>query len=335
MADFDWNHLRSFLAVARCGRLTTAAARLAADHTTLSRRISKLEEVLDTRLFDRSPEGYALTEQGRQLRQIVEDMERLTDAALEQVGGSKGQIKGVVRIGCPDGFGSYFLAERLHKLTDAHPGLNVQLITGPAACSLSKREADVVITLSAPSEGRLVTCKLTDYSLGLYASSHYLAERPAIKSRADLSAHRLVSYVDDLLNFEELNYRRQIEEILVSSLEGTSIFTQLRATIGGAGLCVLPSFIVHHEPTLAAVLPDEIRLTRSFWLVVHEDMKNVGKLRAVITFIRDEVARNQALFLPGTRAKPANGNAEHGRRGGKHSPISLSLDRRDSGSAIN
>jgi DNA-binding transcriptional LysR family regulator len=298
MADFDWNHLRSFLAVARCGRLTTAAARLSSDHTTLSRRITKLEQFLGARLFDRSPEGYALTEHGYQLRKIAEDMERLTDTAVDKIGGESGKVKGAVRIGCPDGFASYFLANRLHKLTDTHPGLNVQLITGTVAYSLSKREADIAISISAPSEGRLVTCKLTDYRLGLYASRDYLREHPPIRTRADLQAHRFVGYVGDMLNFEELNYRNEIEKDLISSLESTSIFTQLRATIGGAGLCVLPSFIVHHEAELVEVLSDEICFERSFWLIVHEDLKDVAKVRAVISFIRDEIAKERALFLP-------------------------------------
>lgn len=300
MADFDWNHLRSFLAVARCGRLTTAAARLSSDHTTLSRRIAKLEQMLDARLFDRSPEGYALTEQGAELRKIAEEMERLTDAAVERVGGASGKIVGTVRIGCPDGFGSYFLAGRLHELTDTHPGLNVQLVTGPAAYSLSKREVDVAIAVSAPSEGRLVTCKLTDYTLGLFASEQYLEDRPQIKTRADLLSHKFVGYIGDLVSFEELNYRDQIDKDLVSSLESSSIFTQLRATVGGAGICVLPSFIVHRESALVPVLAEEVCLTRSFWMIVHEDLKNVAKVRAVISFIKEEIAKERSVFLSGS-----------------------------------
>ncbi|HKY81645.1 MAG TPA: LysR family transcriptional regulator [Sphingobium sp.] len=335
MADFDWNCLKSFLAVARCGRLTTAAARLASDHTTLSRRLAKLEDFLGTRLFDRSPEGYALTEQGRQLQRIVEDMERLTDAAVEQVGGASGKIQGVVRIGCPDGFGSYFLADRLHKLTDANPGLNVQLITGPATYSLSKREADIVISVRAPTEGRLVTCKLTDYMLGLYATAPYLNGRSPITTRSDLLSHRFVSYVDDLLNFEELNYRDQIEKNLVPSLESTSVFTQLRATMGGGGVCVLPTFIVHHEPALIPVLPNEIRLTRSFWLILHEDLKNVARVRAVISFIRDEVASAQALFLPVDHVKAGDDRPKARDGSSKITTGIASRKSRDRGSLMN
>jgi DNA-binding transcriptional LysR family regulator len=77
MAEFDWNNLRTFLAVARTGRLTAAAARLAADHTTVARRITALEQALQAKLFDRAPTGYALTAHGERLLATAEAMETL------------------------------------------------------------------------------------------------------------------------------------------------------------------------------------------------------------------------------------------------------------------
>ena len=106
LSNFDWNDLRSFLAVARSGRLTVAAARLQLDHTTLSRRIGGLEHALKAKLFDRSPSGYTLTEQGRRLLPVAEEMERLALGASELVGGSATAVEGTVRIGSPEGFGS-------------------------------------------------------------------------------------------------------------------------------------------------------------------------------------------------------------------------------------
>lgn len=310
MAEFDWNHLRSFLAIARCGRLTTAATRLCSDHTTLSRRITRLEECLDARLFDRSPEGYALTEQGHLLLTIAEDVERLTEAASERIGGTNGKISGVLRIGCPDGFGSCFLADRIHKLSDMHSRLSVQMVTGPGIYSLSKREADIVITVSPPNEGRLVKSKLTDYTLGLYATDAYLSQSPAIKSKEDLKHHRFVGYISEMLNFSELDYADQIVPGLATPLASSSILTQLRATVGGAGICVLPSFIARHEPMLVSVLP-EMSLTRAFWLVVHEDLRDSAKVRAGINFIRGEIEAVRDLFSPATfdKSMKLNGHA--------------------------
>src|SRR3712207_3284461 len=105
MADFDWNDLRAFLAVARTGRLTAAAQRLGADHTTVARRITALERSLKAKLFDRAPTGYSLTEHGERLMPQAEAMESLAVAAQAEVGEADLSVSGTVRIGAPEGFG--------------------------------------------------------------------------------------------------------------------------------------------------------------------------------------------------------------------------------------
>ena len=170
MEPVDWNHLQDFLAVARTGRLTAGAQRLGVDHTTLSRRIAALEAALKARLFDRSPQGYALTAHGERLLVRAEAMESLMLSAQSEVGEADLSVSGVVRIGAPEGFGSYFLAPCLPQLAEQHPELEIQLVAIPGVLSLSKREADVAIALSAPREGRLISKKLTDYSLSLYGA---------------------------------------------------------------------------------------------------------------------------------------------------------------------
>ena len=198
MADFDWNDVRAFLAVARSGRLTAAAARLGVDHSTLSRRIAALEHSLKAKLFDRSPSGYTLTDAGRRLSPLAEEMERLALGAAERVGGSAVLVEGVVRIGSPEGFGSYFLAPRIQKLKARHPRLVVQLVAGSAVFSLAKREADVAVSVSRPPAGRLLVSKLIDYDLGLYAAPAYLDDAAAIASCDDLKGHRFVSYIGEI-----------------------------------------------------------------------------------------------------------------------------------------
>ena len=76
MDHFNWDDLRFFLSVARAGRLTTAARRLGADHATVSRRITALEKALQAKLFERSPQGYALTAQGERLLERADALRR-------------------------------------------------------------------------------------------------------------------------------------------------------------------------------------------------------------------------------------------------------------------
>ncbi len=190
--QFDWNALQSFLAVVRAGRLTAAAKQLGVDHSTLSRRITELERSLQVRLFDRQPSGYTLTPQGEALLDAAQSMETTALGILTGVAGSSLKIAGTVRIGAPDGFGTRFLGPRLGKLGQAHPDLQIQLVTLPRLFSLSKREADIAIGLAPPAEGRLHARKLTNYQLGLYGSHTYLQQHEPILRLTDLKEHRFI-----------------------------------------------------------------------------------------------------------------------------------------------
>ena len=296
MPGFDWNDLQSFLAVARSGRLTVAANRLQIDHTTLSRRLTGLEHALKTKLFDRSPSGYTLTEQGRRLLPVAEEMERLALEVKETVGGSAGCVEGTVRIGAPEAFGSYFLAPRIGGLKSLFPDLLVQLVAASAVFSLSRRDADIVISVSRPPAGRLTVSKLTDYDLALYGAPSYLDAHPAIRSAGDLSGHSFVSYIGELLHFPELDFLQHVAPDGATSVESSNLFAQLRATLAGAGLCVLPAFLAKEEDGLRRVLPKAVSLTRSLWLIVHQDRAELARIKAVVRFIKDEVAASRATF---------------------------------------
>jgi DNA-binding transcriptional LysR family regulator len=296
MAGFDWNDLKGFLAVARSGRLTAAAARSGVDHSTLSRRLGALEHGLKAKLFDRSPSGYTLTEQGRRLLPIAEEMERLAIGAGEAVGGTASAVEGVVRIGSPEGFGSYFLAPRAGALKARWPALTVQLVAASAVFSLSKRDADIVVAVSRPPAGRLSASKLIDYDLALYAAPSYLQTAPPIRSAADLEAHRFVSYIGELLHFPELDFLQHVAPGGAISVESSNLVAQLKATLAGAGLCVLPAFLAGEEKGLVRVLPDDVCLTRSLWLIVHQDLAELARIKAVVRFIKEEVEASRAVF---------------------------------------
>jgi Transcriptional regulator len=299
MTDLNWNDFRPFLAVARQGRLTAAAARLGLDHTTIARRIAALEERLGARLFDRSPQGYTLTAQGERLLPHAEAIESQAMRALAELGEADQTLVGAVRIGAPEGFGSYVIAPLLGDLADQHPQLEIQLIAIPGVLSLSKREADIAVTLSAPREGRLLTRKLTDYRLSLYAAPTYLKTRPPIAHRTDLNAHRFVGYIGDLLYAPELDYMQAPDVDIRVSLQSSNLIAQLQATLAGAGLCVLPDFIASQHPTLQRILPEAVGLTRSLYLVTHVDLKNLARIRVVRDAIIGTVRRQKPRFMPG------------------------------------
>jgi DNA-binding transcriptional LysR family regulator len=299
-SEFDWSNLRAFLAVARTGRLTAAAGRLGFDHATVSRHICALEQALEARLFDRSPTGYTLTAQGERLLPTAEQIEALTVAAAGEVQGADLAVSGSVRVGAPEGFGSYFLAPRLAGLAEIHPDLEIELVAIPGVLSLSKREADIAVALSRPREGRLLARKLTDYSLSLYGAPAYLEARPPLTTRAQMTDHRFIGYIEDLLYAPELDYMDAPDARITVQLRSSNLIAQLRAAAAGAGLCVLPDFIAASEPGLVRVLPGQVGLTRTFWLLTHADLKGLARVRAVADFITEAVqaARSELLAAP-------------------------------------
>ena len=298
MQEFEWNDVRFFLAVAREGTLTGAAQRLRIDHTTVGRRLRILEETLRAKLFDRSTTGCTLTPQGEKFLEAAESMETTAISAQSLIEEADLSMSGTVRIGSTDGFGAFFLAPRIGTLQRDHPNLEILLLAMPRVYSLSKREADIAVGLAQPSEGRLYSRKLTDYQLGVYGSKDYLAQHAPIEGIKDLSRHAFISYIDDMMYAKELNYIPRVDPAIRPRLKISNPIAQLKSTVSGYGLCVLPCFIADFEPQLTRVLPDEVTLTNSFWLIVHSEQRRLARVRVAADFIRDEVNLARNIFLP-------------------------------------
>ena len=260
------------------------------------RRVDRLERHLSAKLFDRRKTGYLLTEAGQRVADSAEAMESTIVANQEAVGGSRAHLTGTVRIGAPDGFGSHFLASRLLKFTERYPDLDLQLVATARLFSLSKREADIAISLTMPKEGRIVGRKLLDYALGLYTSPAYLARSPRIAARADLTAHRFVGYIEELLFTPELDYLPQISPKITAKFRSANLIAQLNATIAGFGIAVLPHFMASDYPELVAVLPEDISIVRTFFMLMHADSKDLARIRAVADYISEIVEKERALF---------------------------------------
>jgi DNA-binding transcriptional LysR family regulator len=282
----------------RAGRLTTAARRLHVDHATCSRRIAALEKALAAKLFERRPQGYFVTSHGARLVEMAEAIETQALAAQSEIGGKDLTLAGTVRIGAPEGFGTYFLAPRVGGLLAKYPDLQLELVATPRVLSLSKREADIAISLNRPSEGKIVAKKLVDYDLALYASQEYLQSAPPVKTAEDLFDHSIIGYVDDLVFAQELNYLGEIAAGLRAKLQSSNIVAQMTATVAGHGICVLPRFMTADQPRLVRVLPKSVSLRRSFWLTVHADMRELARIRMIVAFLSAEIRNARKLFMP-------------------------------------
>ncbi|MDR3440511.1 LysR family transcriptional regulator [Telmatospirillum sp.] len=308
---FDWDLLQSFLAAARAGTLTGAARRLKIDHSTLSRRLTALETVLGARLFERHLSGYSLTPQGEALLRRAEAVESTVLAIQSEIAHSSLRVSGAVRIGAPDGFGTAILAPVIGRLSAAHPDLDIQLVATPRSFSLSRREADIAIGLSRPTQGRLHARMLTDYELGVYGAKTSQALWADIETADDCASHPFISYIDDLIFAPELDYVSSVSKAIVPRIRSSNLIAQMQAAAAGAGLCVLPCFLADTDERLVRVLPKAIRLSRTFWMIVHTDMRDLARIRVTGDFIADEVRKAGNRFLPGdaTERAPQRSNA--------------------------
>lgn len=280
----DWDHLRIFLAIARSGQILAAARRLHLDHATVSRRLGALEEQLGALLFERRTTGCVPTAAGERLIEIAERVESEVLKAQAMLGETDLALAGTVRVGAPDGLGTYFLAPLLGRFAERHPELTIQLVPLPRVFSLSKREADIAITLARPEEGRLFARKLTDYRLSLYASKAYLARTGPIESRADLANRTLVTYAQDFVYSPALAYADELIGLVKSRFECASVVGQLEAVRADAGIGVLHDYAARHHADLVPILPD-IEFRRAYWIVAHEEHRALRRVAEIITLI--------------------------------------------------
>jgi len=299
----DWNNLRFFLELARAGTLQSAARRLDVDHTTVARRIRALEQEAATPLFAREAGGHRLTEAGRRLLPQVEAMEAAFRKVERTAPVADEGLAGLVRVGATEGFGTILLAPALARFSLTHPKLVIDLMALPRLVHLSRREADIVISLERPARGPVVVTKLADYSLHLYASRDYLKARPPVRQPEDLRGHSFVSYVDDLLFSKELQILDEFHRPEAFSLRSTSILAQYEAVLSDAGIAVLPGFVAQRDKRLVRLLPSHANFTRTFWMSMPAEAKHLARMQAVWSFIRATVA-TQGAQLGATSALP-------------------------------
>jgi DNA-binding transcriptional LysR family regulator len=153
-----------------------------------------------------------------------------------------------------------------------------------------------VVGLDKPEAGRFVARKLTDYTLGIYASAAYLKRNGEPSDIGALKAHRLIGYVEEHAFSTALDYVRELFDDAPTSFESASAVTQLEAVRAGVGFGVVHDFIARRFKDLVRVLPER-RAMRAYWLVTHEDTRGLGRIRAVADHLAQAAARDRAMFF--------------------------------------
>ncbi|MCG8707919.1 LysR family transcriptional regulator [Brenneria sp. 4F2] len=286
MKNMDWNDLRYFLGVARSGSLTGAAVALQVSQSTVSRRITALENDLGTRLFTRHATGYFLTDQGRDVFRQAESVEENIAVLEHGFGDLDASAAGRVRLATADSLAIHLIIPALPQLNARYPNLRLEIITGINTVDLPRYEADLALRLVRPEQGNLVLQRLGNMTSAVYGAKNYLQQHPAVAS--DPCAGRAFIIWDK--SYGHLPAARWLSDkgydhrpVLVT----TSVAAQYAAVKAGMGLALLPCFLAEKDDDLAAVIPSQQVFSEAMWLVTQADLRLSARIRVVIAFLNE------------------------------------------------
>ena len=283
---FDWDDLRYFLAIYRAKSLARAASDLGIEDTTVGRRLSALEEKAGTKLFDRTPEGYALTPAGRAVLPRAERMEAEALALEREVSGADGRLEGSVRVTASEVLATRFIAPYIPSFARAHPNLALDLVCTNEVLSLSRREADVALRLSQPREEDVITKELSPIPLALYASKAYVDAHGLPEAPERTLAGNTVILFAATRHFRWENdwFEPRAVEARIA-LRSDSVSSIVSATMAGLGIALLPRAVADPEPTLVRIETETTPRPRIIWQTIHRDMRKTARVRAVTDFL--------------------------------------------------
>lgn len=297
--SMDWDDLRIFLQLSRARQMTGAAKALGLDDSTIARRVARLEKTLGVPLVERAGRRTVITQHGEKLARAIEELESIVLRKIVGLGENELAIAGRVRVGAPEGFGVGYLARKLAEMSASNTRLEIELVALPRSYSLAAREVDIAITLDRPSAGQAMIQKLTDYTLELYGTASYFERNGKPGVMKELQQHIFVGYIPELLFTKELNFSKLNDGIeVVPIIRSTSVIAQVNAVLSGAAIGVLPRFLADAYDTLQPLFEDEFQIVRSYWISVHDDMRQLPRIQAVFKAIAAMVRNDRSSFVP-------------------------------------
>jgi DNA-binding transcriptional LysR family regulator len=280
----QWDDFRYFLALHRNGTLKAAAQQLGVDQATVGRRISALEESLGTQLFEKRSDGYFLTLAGERVLPTLQATEENLLSVERIIAGRDERVEGLVRIAMPGALANHWLIPRLRRLLEKHPKLELEILTGPEVVNLARREADIAIRLVRLTQRDLVAKKIGELELALYAHSSLFSHSRKPSKKEDLEAYPFVGLSREATSDLERVILKKIENHVRCTIRSAAWSSVFYAVQAGLGVGILPSFIAEREPKLVQ-LPFVEPSRAPLWMVVHPDIVQSARVRAVIDFL--------------------------------------------------
>jgi DNA-binding transcriptional LysR family regulator len=300
-----WDDLRVFLEVARQGSVHSAAKRLNLDHSTVCRRIDKLETRLSLKLLDRTRRGVVIRNEAKSLLKHIREMENHASYFEDVVTRETTESRQTVRVATMEGIASCYLARRLTALGQFSAKVNIELVSIPQTVDLSRKEADIFISFYNPNSRGLKSALYGKFSLFLYCSPDYLRNHGMPHNRDELQSHTYVGYIEDLLAIHAV---RWLDEVVLNpkmSFQSNSILAQRNAAAEGMGIVLLPTFVAAEVSGLQRVLPDQISVRREVWVSIRTEQSHLARIKTVTQFMK-HIFNADSDFLMGKTKRLGN-----------------------------
>lgn len=292
LTDLDWEGIKTFTVVAGAGTVRSAARELNIHHSTVSRRIESLESDIGTRLFDRRPEGYALTPAGEELVDVAREFTSRLLHAERQIVGQDAIMTGTVTVTMAEPMAVYTFAPRLAEFMDLYPGLELQILATGNLLDVSRREADIAIRMDNNPPETLVGKRLFAYYQTVYANPDYLAARDL---KAEPHTGRWLGWTRDEGAFPPWTQETEFPDVPVWGYF-PEISVQQAAARHGLGLTVLPCILGDKDPHLVRATSEQPKPSRDVWLLTHADLRRTARIQAFMGFAEKVLRAEKAAF---------------------------------------
>jgi DNA-binding transcriptional LysR family regulator len=277
---FDWEDVHVFCVFMRHKSLSGAARELQVEHATIARRIASLEHDLNLKLVDRRSRIYVPTADGDAIAHLGARMEEQAFAVARAAESGQHAIQGEVLISSPPVLTLNLIAPRLGDLRRQHPALRLRIIGETRTASLHQGEADLAIRLSRPTGAALVVRKLGSIPFRLYASGEYLKECAP-------DAWTFLAYDESMEQSPQQTWLKAHAGGRPVILSSNHLEIQQEAAAAGAGIVGLPFFAGDRDERLVRVDSEGPSLARDVWLTVHDDLRHVPRVTAVMDFVSE------------------------------------------------
>ena len=277
----DWERQHAFLAVIETGSLSAAARQLGAAQPTVRRRIEDLEAQLGVALFTRSPSGLTPTPLGRELAQHARAMAMAAASLARAASAEADAASGAVRITASEVVGMEVLPPILARLREAHPGLVFELALTNRSEDLLRREADIAVRMVRPTQEALVAKRIGNIELGMHAHKRVLDAWGRPSTLEEARRLPLIGYESETVGVravKALGLDLRVDEF---AFRTDNDVAQLAAIRAGLGLGICQVGLARRDPMLERVLPEIFNFDLETFVVTHEDLKDVRRVRLV------------------------------------------------------